>query len=179
MIYVIRHGQTDWNVEKRTQGSIETSLNEVGREQAEIVRQELQDKKIDVVLCSPRKRCKETAEIICVGNDIIIQELEDLRERDFGEFEGKKKGEDYDWIEFWDWESNHKYQQAECVRDFYERVAAIVEMIKRDYKNKNVLIITHSGVVAMIYCYLNNIKPNGKLNIPGIKNCEITKYNIN
>ena len=129
MIYIIRHGQTDWNGEKRTQGSIETSLNEIGRKQAETVKQELQGKKINIVLCSPRKRCKETAEIICAGNDIIIQELEDLRER--------------------------------------------------DYKNKNVLIITHSGVVAMIYCYLNNIKSNGKLNIPGIKNCEITKYNIN
>ena len=179
MIYVMRHGQTDWNVEKRTQGSIETSLNEVGREQAEIVRQELQDKKIDVVLCSPRKRCKETAEIICSGNNVEIQELEDLKERNFGEFEGKKKGEDYNWTEFWDWALNKKYQQAECVRDFYTRVVDIIEMIKSDYKNKNVLIVTHSGVVAMIYCYLNNIKPNGKLNIPGIKNCEITKYNIN
>lgn len=64
MIYVMRHGQTDWNVEKRTQGSIETSLNDVGKDQAEVVKQELQDEKIDVVLCSPRKRCKETAEII-------------------------------------------------------------------------------------------------------------------
>ena len=179
MIYVIRHGQTDWNVEKRTQGSIETSLNEVGRKQAEKVKQELQDKKIDVILCSPRKRCKETAEIICNESNIIIQELEDLRERDFGEFEGKKKGEDYSWIDFWDWDANYKYQKAESVRDFYGRVASIIDMIKRDYKNKNVLIITHSGVVAMIYCYLNNIKPNGKLNIPGIQNCEITKYDIN
>ena len=52
----------------------------------------------------------------------------------------------------------------------------IIEKIKKDYKGKNVLIVTHSGVCAMIYCYLNNVKPNGRLKIPGIKNCELVEY---
>lgn len=106
MIYVIRHGQTDWNLEGRTQGSIDTELNETGRCQVNSVRNELLNTKLDVVLCSPRNRCKSTAEIICQDRDIPIIELEDLRERDFGEFEGKQKDVDYDWVEFWDWEQN-------------------------------------------------------------------------
>ena len=177
MIYVIRHGQTDWNLEGRTQGSIDTELNETGRCQANSVRNELLNTKLDVVLCSPRNRCKSTAEIICQDRDIPIIELEDLRERDFGEFEGKQKDVDYDWVEFWDWEQNKCYERAESVRDFFERISNIIEKIKKDYKGKNVLIVTHSGVCAMIYCYFNNIKPNGKLKIPGTKNCELVKYN--
>lgn len=176
MIYVVRHGQTDWNVEGKTQGSIDTALNETGITQAKNIRNELLNTKIDVVLCSPRSRCKSTAEIICKGRNIPIVEVEDLRERGFGEFEGKQKNIDYDWIEFWSWEQNRQYKQAENVRDFLERVSNTIEKIKKEYGGKNVLIVTHAGVSAMIYCYFNRIKPNGKLKIPGTKNCELVKY---
>ena len=179
MIYVIRHGQTDWNITGKTQGSIETSLNEVGIEQAESVKKELLDIKIDAIICSPRKRCIETAKIICSNKDIPIIEMTELEERGFGEFEGKHKNIDYDWVEFWDWNLNKKFDKAENVRDFYKRVSNIIEKIKNDYFGKNVIVVTHAGVCAMIYCYLNNLKPNGKLKIPGTKNCEIMKYDIN
>ncbi len=176
MIYVIRHGQTDWNVIGRTQGSIETELNETGIKQAQDVKKELSSVKLDVVFCSPRNRCKSTAKIICEGTNVPIIELDNLRERDFGEFEGKQKDVDYDWIEFWDWELNKQYKQAESVRTFYERIANIIEKIKKDYFGKNVLIVTHAGVCGILYCYFNNIKPNGKLKISGTKNCELIKY---
>ena len=179
MIYVIRHGQTDWNVAGKTQGSIETTLNEAGIKQAEIISEELKNTKLDVVLCSPQNRCKETAEIICKDRNIPIIEIDELKERGFGEFEGKKKGIDYDWIEFWNWEANNHYEQAENVREFYKRVSDIIEKIKKDYTEKNLLLVTHSGVCAMIYCYLNNLKPNGKLKVPGTQNCELMKYDIN
>lgn len=91
MIYVIRHGQTDWNLEGKTQGSIETELNETGIRQVKDVRNELINTKLDVILCSPRNRCKSTAKIICANRNIPIIEVEDLRERGFGEFEGKEK----------------------------------------------------------------------------------------
>lgn len=179
MIYVIRHGQTDWNVAEKTQGSIDTELNKAGIEQARSVKNELSNTKIDVVLCSPQKRCKSTAKIICKGRNIPIVEVADLRERGFGEFEGKQKNIDYDWVQFWSWEQNKQYKQAENVRTFFERVSNTIKKVKNDYAEKNVLIVTHSGVSAMIYCYFNNIKPNGKLKIPGTNNCELVKYNPN
>lgn len=135
--------------------------------------------KVRCSLCSPRTRCKATAEIICKDRNIPIIEVEDLRERGFGEFEGKQKNIDYDWVEFWDWEVNKHYEKAENIRDFIERVSNVIEKIKKDYMEKNVLIVTHAGVCAMIYCYFNNIKPNGKLKIPGTKNCELVKYRSN
>lgn len=179
MIYVIRHGQTDWNLSGKTQGSINIKLNETGISQAQSARKELINARLDAVLCSPMNRCKATAEIICKDRNIPIIEVENLRERNFGEFEGKQKNIDYDWIEFWDWERNRRYKQAENVREFFTRVASVIEEIKKEYMGKDILIVTHSGVCAMIYCYFNNIKPNGKLKIPGTKNCELIRYNSN
>jgi len=179
MIYVVRHGQTDWNLKGKTQGSIDIELNETGIEQVKNVKNELLNVKLDAVLSSPKSRCKSTAEIICENRNIPIIEVEDLQERFFGEFEGKQKNSDYNWEEFWNWEKNKQYEQAENVRDFFERVSNIIEKIKKDYAGKNVLIVTHSGVCAMIYCYFNNIKPNGKLKIPGTKNCELISYKPN
>ena len=179
MIYVVRHGQTDWNVAGKTQGSIDIDLNETGINQAKNVKKELLGTKLDIVFCSPKNRCKSTAKIICEDRNIPIIEMAGLCERYFGEFEGKQKGIDYDWAEFWNWELNKQYEKAENVRSFFERVSNSIEIIKRDYSEKNVLIVTHAGVCAMLYCYFNNIRPNGKLKIPGTKNCELTKYNKN
>ena len=79
-----------------------------------------------------------------------------------------------------DWKLNKQYEKAECVRDFYNRVVSVIEMIKKDYANKNVLIVTHSGICAMLYCYVNNIEPSGRLGkLPGTQNCEIVEYDIN
>ena len=179
MIYVIRHGQTDWNLEAKTQGSIETELNQTGINQAKNIKNELLNTNLDVVLCSPRNRCKSTAKIICANRNIPIVEVEDLRERGFGEFEGKRKNIDYDWVEFWNWEQNKQYKQAENVRGFFKRISNVIEKVKKEYVGKNILIVTHAGVCAMIYCYFNNIKPNGKLKIPGTRNCELVKYDTN
>ncbi len=177
MIYVTRHGQTDWNLLKKTQGHIDIELNETGIKQAKQVGNELSNTTLDVILCSPLKRCKSTAEIICGNRNIPIIEVEELKERRFGEFEGKKKNVEYDWEEFWNWESNHQYEQAENVRDFYYRISNAIEKIKREYNGKNVLIVSHAGVCAIIYCYFNNLKPNGKLKIPKTGNCELSIYN--
>lgn len=178
MLYVIRHGQTDWNVEGKTQGSIDIKLNETGKEQAEKVKNELMNTRIDVVLCSPRNRCKETAKIVSEGRDVQIIELDELRERDFGEFEGKKKNIEYDWVEFWNWKADKHYEKAENVRDFFDRVSDVIEKIRKDYADKNVLIVTHAGICAMMYCYFNNLKPDGKLKIPGAGNCELNMYDV-
>lgn len=179
MIYVIRHGKTDWNTEGRIQGSIETELNAEGIKQAENVKSQLSSTKIDFILSSPRKRCMETASIIAKDSAIPIIEIPELAERGFGEFEGKPKDKSYDWNEFWSWEANKQYVSAENVRDFYDRVSGFIGRVKKDYNGKNILIVTHAGVCAIIYCIINNIKPTGKLKIPGTQNCEITTYDLN
>ena len=71
-IYVTRHGQTDWNVQGKTQGRADIELNEVGIKQAKQTKEELKNIDIDLIICSPLKRAKKTAEIINEGLLIVI-----------------------------------------------------------------------------------------------------------
>ena len=73
MIYIVRHGETDWNVLGKLQGSKDIPLNEKGIEQAKELREILKDVKFDIVFASPLQRTLKTAEIIC-DNEIIKDE---------------------------------------------------------------------------------------------------------
>ena len=90
MIYIVRHGQTDWNVEGRNQGRTDIELNETGIEQAKETAKKLEDKNFDLVFSSPLKRAYKTAQIIC-NNNIILDSR--LIERCNGDLEGKLKSE--------------------------------------------------------------------------------------
>ena len=89
-IYYVRHGQTDLNLAKKMQGGgTEKELNETGVSQAYNTKKELENVKYDLVICSPMKRAKQTAEIINEGRDIPIITDERIRERKLGDYEGR------------------------------------------------------------------------------------------
>lgn len=90
-ILLTRHGQTEWNVLGKVQGRADIELNEKGIQQAEETGEALKNEKIDLIICSPLKRAKQTADIICKNRKIPIIYDEDVIERDFGEFEGINK----------------------------------------------------------------------------------------
>ena len=92
-IYVVRHGQTDWNVAGKCQGRTDIELNNTGIEQAKNTKGQLKKHNIDLIVCSPLKRAIKTAEIINEETkcNIIIDER--LIERGCGEVEGTTKEE--------------------------------------------------------------------------------------
>ena len=90
MIYIVRHGQTDYNVIGRYGGRIDVPLNEEGIKQAHELKEMLKNIKFDLVFSSPLKRAIKTAEIIS-DNEIILDKR--IIERDNGELEGKLKTE--------------------------------------------------------------------------------------
>lgn len=71
MIYIVRHGETDWNKEGKLQGHTDTELNDTGRKQALILKDKLQNIHFDKVFVSPLKRTRQTAEIITKSPQII------------------------------------------------------------------------------------------------------------
>ena len=87
-LYIIRHGETDWNKEKRLQGRSDTELNEYGIELAEITGEALKDVHFDCIYSSPLKRAYKTAEIIRGQRNLEIITDERLREISFGVVEG-------------------------------------------------------------------------------------------
>ncbi len=173
-IYVTRHGQTDWNVEGKTQGRADIELNEVGISQAKQTKEALKNKNIDLIICSPLKRAKQTAEIINEGRNIPIIYDEQIMERNFGEFEGKKIKFD----EFWDYNINPKYEKAETIKEIIGRISNFLDGIKGKYKDKNILLVTHGGVSIAINCYFKGIPVDGKLINYCLQNCEVQEFEI-
>ncbi len=88
MLYIIRHGRTDWNDQHRLQGRTDIPLNEDGRKMAQKAAEEIKDVHFDICFCSPLSRASETAQILLKDRDIPIVFDERLVEMGFGEYEG-------------------------------------------------------------------------------------------
>ena len=174
-ILLTRHGQTEWNVLGKVQGRADIKLNEKGIQQAKETGKALNEEKIDLIICSPLKRAKQTAEIINKDRNIPIIYDEDVIERDFGEFEGINKKE-FDFEGYWSYKQNNKYEKAENIKDFFERVYSFLDKIKEEYKDKRVLIVAHGGISIPVNCYFNGIPEDDNLLKLVLGNCEVAKY---
>ena len=187
-IFITRHGQTEWNVLGKLQGHKDIELNQTGRNQAEMVREKLKDEKIDLIITSPLKRAKETAQIINKGFNTTILEDERLIERGFGDFEGVTKvelqkrkekipeiGESFNYIK------NVSIYNMETIQDLCKRVYSCLDEITLKYKDKNVLLVTHGSVSVPVKCYFMQYNLEDLIDreqIEGLKNCEVIEFNI-
>lgn len=174
-IFLTRHGQTDWNVERRIQGQSDTELNKTGIEQVQITAEKLKNEKIDIIVASPLKRARKTAEII---NEVIKCPIvfdSRLKERDFGILEGKLITE-FDYEGFWSFKKILEFENAENINVFFERIYKTLDDIIEKYKDKNVLIVAHGGVSIPVSCYFNGIPDKETLKDISLHNCEVAKF---
>ena len=177
-LLLTRHGQTDWNVKGKIQGLTDIELNETGVEQAEATREKLLNENIDVIISSPLKRARKTAEIIAKGRNIPLLIDPRITERCFGKFEGKT-AQEFNFDEIWNYKLNKQYEDAESTGELFERIEKFLETIKEEYEGKTVLLVTHGGVTVPIRATLEGI-PEGMevLRGLGIDNCEVKEYTL-
>ncbi len=169
MIYIVRHGQTDWNVEGRYQGRLDVELNHKGIEQAIKLKEKLSNVKFDKVFSSPLKRALKTTQII-TSNEIITDER--IIERCNGELEGKLKSE----IEIDFNDPNETRMGVENINDFRKRIKDFFEEISKKYKGKNILVVTHAGVSIYARCFFEGEPFDGNYSDLKLKNCEVLEY---
>ena len=175
-LYVVRHGETIWNVERKVQGITDIPLTLKGIKEAEELQTLISTLNIDVVISSPLIRARETAKIL-VDSKLPINTDDRIKERDWGMNEGAL----IDTIDRWDcWDIilNTKVQNIECIQDFMYRVSSFIEDIKIRYKDKNVLIVTHSAVSRVIHYLLGTIPDDANLSRINIPNLRIIEYKI-
>lgn len=175
-LYVVRHGETIWNKERKVQGITDIPLTEKGREEAKELQSLVKDLNIDVVISSPLIRARETAKIL-VDSCLPINTDDRIKERDWG----MNEGADIDSVDRWDcWDVilNTKVQNIEPLQDFMYRVSDFIEDIKLRYKDKNVLIVTHSAVSRVIHYLLESIPEDANLSRISIPNLRIIEYKI-
>lgn len=177
-IYLVRHGETDWNVQDLTQGWTDIPLNAHGAAQAQSLADKIKQTGItfDAVYSSPLRRVYRTAEIATNGKYQIITDNR-LKERNCGEFEGKPReailGHD---IDFLDPEVNSGAFDVEPINDMTARVHDFLKSLQATYPNDaKILIFTSNGVILRTAHILTKA-PLGSL--PRFQNAEIYEYEL-
>lgn len=154
-LYLIRHGESEWNHQKKVQGQQDTLLTEKGKLQAKKTAIRLLNENIDVIYSSDLKRAKKTAEIIGNVLNLNITPLKCLREIYFGSWEGqsfellnsKYEKEHKLWLM-----EPHKFNKegAENLHQLQERAMLGINKILNVDIGKNILIVSHGATLKTI-----------------------------
>ena len=180
MLYIIRHGRTDWNEVHKMQGRTDILLNEKGREMAREAAFKYKDVHFDICYCSPLLRARETAELLLEGRNIPIITDERLREMSFGDYEGTIKDEQEENSPIWNFfykPENYKAQNgAESFEELFLRTGEFLkECVEPELKSgKDIVIVGHGAMNSSIVCQVKNFEIKDFWKYP-IKNCELIK----
>lgn len=154
-LILMRHGQTDYSLQNRYCGFSNPSLNNKGIWQSKMLAARLKDVRIDKVYSSDLKRTYETAEIIFKNNS--IEKVADLREMNFGIFEGLKYEDiikKYPKL-YRDWINNPmkvKIPNGERLKDLSKRVKERLSFILSQNEGKTLAVVTHNGPIRIVLC---------------------------
>ena len=154
--YLVRHGQTDWNKEKKLQGHTDVPLNTVGEEQARELAEVLKDVQFDLAFSSDLLRTKRTAELITREKKLHIQSTEALRERMFGTLEGGPVDALLAHIAVMKTltdSERKKYRMADIIENDDEVITRVVTFLRETaiaHPKKTILVTTHSGILRML-----------------------------
>lgn len=175
-LYLVRHGRTEWNVNRMIQGRVDVSLNDLGVKDAKNNARRLKDITFDICYCSPLKRARETAEII-IGNkcDIIVDDL--ITERDVGRLEGTPVNNGKAKY-FWDFNMNFDEDGVESSRDLLARANEFLEFLKEKYDKETILIVSHSGTIKALHYNIVGYDDNTNFDEFICKHDDILKYEI-
>lgn len=156
-IYITRHGETEWNIQKRMQGNSNSELTTKGIEEAKKLAKSIENIKFDYIYSSPLKRAYDTAEIIKDGRECEIIIRDNLREMSFGIWEGMSREEILEIYEeehnnFWNYP--HLFSGidgGETYIEFVERIKNEMEYIINNSNGENILLVVHGAVIKAIF----------------------------
>ena len=175
-LYIIRHGKTDWNNQKLIQGSTDLSLSDIGKNEILKFKNRIDKLDFDMCISSPLKRAKETAEIVVPSNCKILTD-DRLKERYMGKLEGTTV-KNYDIQKFWNINYEKEDIGVETPKEILKRAHSFLEDIKKDYKDKNILIVSHSGLIKGIHYNIVGYDDNTDLLSFYANHNEIYEYDI-
>ncbi len=181
MLYIMRHGKTEWNAKHKLQGRTDIPLSDEGRIMAENAGNKYKNIHFDVCYCSPLVRAKETAEILLKDRNIPIITDDRLVEMSFGVCEGKENSFDMEGSNIQTlFKSPEKYvipvENGESFNELYSRTGEFIRGVVEPQlkENKDILIVGHGAMNNSIICQMNNI-PVEKFWSTDIENCKLIK----
>lgn len=157
-IFIVRHGQTVFNLEKRIQGQMESELTPEGERQAIALGRALDPKQFSALYVSPMQRTRRTAELVTQGWDLQPTYDDGLKEILMGDWQGKLvseiKAECLDeWNIFWYKPEVFNRLTCETYLQVRNRAAKVMERIVENHPRQNVLVITHGALMKTLYTY--------------------------
>jgi probable phosphoglycerate mutase len=179
-LYIIRHGQCEWNALHKVCGSTDSPLTEKGRAQAAetaaLVAHMTCDEPIDLIIASPLSRALETGKAIqaaCGGIPLIIDDR--IREIDFGDNEGRSTRDP-------DFQAEkrmfpHRHPNGESMLMFTHRIYSFLDDIRVRYADKTVLLACHNGICRAAYSYFHDMT-NEEFMSYVVKNASVSIYEL-
>ncbi len=164
-IWLLRHGQTEWNLNGLFQGQTDIPLNTVGLQQAQALAGRLSGQQFDAIYSSDLKRAFQTASAVASLLHLPIQSDPRLREICQGEWEGKTLNEVRENYEFDPAHDNTSPETSrapggESAIEVANRMSAAADDIVQTYPYGRVLLVSHGFAVAALYCIANSISLN-------------------
>lgn len=178
-IYLIRHGESEWNIKGKVQGQKDIALTSKGARQANLIGDKLKNENISSIYSSSLARAMDTALIIGEKINLKVNPMEELKEINFGIWEGMLSNEinERHYEDFVSWRNNpenFKIEKGESLRELQKRTMKGVDKIIRNNLDKNIAIVSHSSTLKIIIlsllnmdlCYFKNLTlANGSLSI--------------
>jgi len=142
---LVRHGQTDWNAERRLQGSTDIPLNDVGRGQARDAVGILAPYEWDAIVSSPLSRAAETADLIAEGLGLTVsRRVPELTERSFGPAEGMQAGPELEALRV-----PGGFKGAESEDEAADRGITALEALAEEFRGQRLLVVTHGTLLRV------------------------------
>ncbi|MDG1177249.1 MAG: histidine phosphatase family protein [SAR324 cluster bacterium] len=154
-IILIRHGETEWNSQKRMQGHSNSDLSEVGREQIQALGELMKNVTFDHIYSSDSLRARQTAEAITQYSEHTLQFDQRIREKNLGVFEGLTSTEAKErhpevYRLFKTAGANYVIDEGESTQQLLERALEFIEEIRLRHPQERVVMVTHGGVVRVL-----------------------------
>jgi broad specificity phosphatase PhoE len=184
-IFLVRHGKTNWNNERKCQGYSDTPLNGEGEAQARLVGWRFFGAVFDHVYSSPLLRARRTAEIIMEGSlsGKPVENRDELREMGFGSWEGESipliRETDSESFERWLAApfSNHP-DGGETYEEIRARAASLADELKRRGDYEKILIVSHGGILRALIAVMLNLDDMNLTWRMRIENCSVTILDV-
>jgi len=178
-ILLIRHGDTDWNVEEVFRGHVDVELNDIGIKQVQLLSRYLESVSIGVVYSSPLKRALKTARMIAASHHITVKTARELIDFDYGEWQGMShtsvKGKYR--VLYDEWLNNPhlvKMPKGESLEDVRDRATSLVDRIIAQHEG-SIALVSHRVIHKVIICALLGLDNSHFWNIK-LDTCGITTF---
>ena len=182
-IYVVRHGETEWNIQGRLQGHLDSLLTPRGQQQAQALAERLARISFTALYSSDLGRALTTAETIGEQVELPVQTDSRLRERNLGVLQGLTRDESRQqfpdvWEQLTSGDPNYAVPEGESARQRTDRSVAFLEAVARAHPGKTLLIIAHGGVLSGLF-YQSLGLPLNEPRRFSIPNAAVNLFSIN